>query len=248
MPRLPIQTVQAIHCASNRSAATVHAEMNQGLNSLATIVSIAPWIGVLGTLYGIVNSFLINGGERWAMFAAVTRGLSESIWPTALGLLVGLTSLWFYKHLTGKLEIFDSEMDTASRQLVDVLAHFPGRFATTTTVERPSAGPLFGEKYVAELLQYQKSRLTTTLLTGAALFVAWSIQALIIFDSTTLPLWLVALNASGRVLYMFGLSCFPAYLAWIALFHRRYGAMVALASALCSCWSVIDLVLYLRLL
>lgn len=221
--------------------------MGQGLDSLATIVSIAPWIGVLGTVYGIVNSFRGFVGEKSSFLPALAKSLSESIWPTAFGLLVGLISLWFYKYLTGKLEAFDGEMENASRELVSLLTHFRGRFATPT-VDRPSEGPLFGEKYVAELIQYQKSWFPTTLLTCAALVVAWTVQAAIVFDSTTLPLWLVALNASGRALYMFGLSCFPAYLAWIALFHRRYGAMVALASALCFCWSVIDLVLYLRLL
>ncbi len=55
------------------------------------------------------------------------KGLSESLWPTAFGLLVGLVSLWFYEYLTGRLRTFDLEMETASLELVNLLSRLRGQ-------------------------------------------------------------------------------------------------------------------------
>jgi biopolymer transport protein ExbB/TolQ len=75
--------------------------------SLATIASVAPFVGVFGTVLGILNSFQGENGPRDAIMAAVTKGLSESLWPMAFGLLVGLVSLWFYEYLTDRLRTID---------------------------------------------------------------------------------------------------------------------------------------------
>jgi biopolymer transport protein ExbB/TolQ len=107
--------------ASARSAAVVHGEMKRGLVSLATIASTAPWFGLLGTLLGIQNSFGSVDGSKESIMAAIAEGLSQALVPSALGLIVALAAMWCYKYLLTEVEVFDSDMENASLQLINQL-------------------------------------------------------------------------------------------------------------------------------
>jgi biopolymer transport protein ExbB/biopolymer transport protein TolQ len=117
----------AVLRASRRSAALVHEEMKNGLSGLATMASTAPWVGLLGTVVGIADSFHGCDGERSTCMGIVAESLSASWVYTALGLLIGLPSLWCYRYLAGRLEAFDHEMENASVDLVKQLARLPIR-------------------------------------------------------------------------------------------------------------------------
>jgi len=56
--------------------------------------------------------------------AAICQRLSESMWPTELGLLVGLIALWSYEYLAGQLSALDQEMESASLELLNQLGRF----------------------------------------------------------------------------------------------------------------------------
>ena len=116
------EALQAARRASACAAAIVHLRMKRGLGSLATIASTAPWVGVLGTVFGIPASFIGCAGEKSACLAAVVERLSWSICPTALGLVVALAALVFYKYLLTEIETFDSEMENASLCLMNQLS------------------------------------------------------------------------------------------------------------------------------
>ncbi len=120
--------MQAVMRASERTSALVHEDLKQGLSSLATIASIAPLVGLFGTIAGIATSFVACSGEKSACMAAIVERLSGSIWPTAMGLLVSLISLWCYRYLTGRTETFDLEMESASLALVNQLTIYGGRW------------------------------------------------------------------------------------------------------------------------
>ena len=96
--------------------------MKRGVNSLATIASVAPFLGLLITVEGIVFSFVSCGGEKSTCLAAVVDRLSNAIARTALGLLVGIPSLWCYRYLRGQLEDLDVEMRNAALELANVLS------------------------------------------------------------------------------------------------------------------------------
>jgi biopolymer transport protein ExbB/TolQ len=119
--------IKAVERGSGRSAAVVHGEMKRGLNSLATIASTAPWVGLFGTILGIANSFPGCSGERSTCMAAIAERLSESFVPTALGLLVAIPALWCYKYLRTELGAFDIEMENVSVGLVNYRAIHLGR-------------------------------------------------------------------------------------------------------------------------
>jgi biopolymer transport protein ExbB/TolQ len=143
---LPAELVGTILRASGRTAAAVSDEMNVGLDSLATIASVAPWIGLFGTFMGIENSFGELPGEKSACMAAIADRISGSMWTTALGLLVGLTSLWCYKYLTGRLETCRWEMECAPLELVNQLSRYRGRWHFEPTNTRVVGESMFGER------------------------------------------------------------------------------------------------------
>jgi biopolymer transport protein ExbB/TolQ len=101
----------------------VHVEMTRGLSILATIAVSAPFLGVLGTLLGIVNPFERGYvGERWGIYAALMGSLAESLMPTELGLLIALLAFCGFKYFQARAEAFDAEMQDASFQLLKELA------------------------------------------------------------------------------------------------------------------------------
>lgn len=224
--------LQAVARASKRSSALVHEGMREGVYSLATIACLAPWVGLFGTILGIVNSFQGISGERWSNYAAICEGLSEAMWPTGLGLLVGLIAFWSYEYLAGQLRALDQEMENASLELLNQLSRFRAPFTTKASINNLAAGPMFGERPLAELSRDEKFRRRSMFLAGTALVTAWFVQAL-------------RLPAEAAFLYvplMFGLSCLAMYPVWAKLLHRRSGGLAALGAGFCLCWTLAELV------
>src|SRR3979490_960417 len=112
------ETIEASKRALERTEAIVHAELKRGLGGLATIGSAAPFVGLLGTVVGIINAFKGIQSEKATGLAAVAGGISEALVTTALGLLVAVPAVWAYNYFTNKVEAFDVEMDNSSMELV----------------------------------------------------------------------------------------------------------------------------------
>jgi hypothetical protein len=243
MPQFCSETLEAVTRVSRCSSAVVHDEMKQGLYSLATIACLAPWVGLFGTIVGIVNSFTGVIGEKTSIMAAFVNRLSESLWPTALGLLVGIIALWCYRYLESSLETLDQEMESASLELLNQLARFRGRFSAEPAIQRLSDGPMFDEKSLAELSQDEKFWRRCMFLTATALVMAWMAQVLRYFGDYSLPLYQSVQTACLFFPFLFGISCLPMYPVWTKLLHRRSGGLAALGSLFCLCWSLAELVL-----
>jgi hypothetical protein len=207
--------------------------MKQGLYSLATIACVAPWVGLFGNVLGIVNSFQGIAGDKASGLGAVAKGLSESMWPTAFGLMVGVLALWCYRYLEGNLQAFDHEMDSASLELLNQLSRFRGRFSAEPAFNRLSDAPMFGEKPLAELSRDETFWRRCMFLAGTALVMAWFIEMLRFPVEATFV----------YVPLMFGISCLFVFPVWTRLLGRRPGALAALGSAFCLCWTLTELVL-----
>jgi hypothetical protein len=215
--------------------------MKQGLSSLATIASIAPFVGVFGTLLGICNSFRGMGSDKATALGMLAEYLSEAIVPTAFGLLVGLMALWSYRFFTGRLQSFDRDMENGSIALVNQLTIYGDRLKPASAMP-VSDGPMFGEQSLAELQQEQRSWRRSMLLASAAFVVAWCLQVVRYSERYFLSLDSATWLACVHLLFTFGVSCFPAYAVWVKLLHRRPGGLAALTSVLCLCWGVVELV------
>ena len=108
--------------AAQRSVAAVHRQMVRGLYGLATVAATAPFVGILGTVWGIFNSFPGCSGDRWTCIAAVANLLSRSMMPAAWGLALAVTASSGYRHLSARMADFDAEMENAVRDLSQYLA------------------------------------------------------------------------------------------------------------------------------
>jgi len=86
---------------------------------LATIGSTAPFVGLFGTVFGIINAFRAMGDAGQAGIGAVASGISEALFTTALGLLVAVPAVWLFNYFTGKVDGFIVEMDNSASELVD---------------------------------------------------------------------------------------------------------------------------------
>ncbi len=113
------EVVEAAKRGLERSVAIVHAEMKRGLSGLATIGSTAPFVGLFGTVAGIMNAFEGISKQKLTGLAAVAGGIAEALVTTAFGLFVAVPAVWAYNYFTNKVEAFDVEMDNSSMELVN---------------------------------------------------------------------------------------------------------------------------------
>jgi biopolymer transport protein ExbB/biopolymer transport protein TolQ len=111
--------IEASQRALERSEAIVHAKLKRGLGGLATIGSTSPFIGLFGTVVGILNAFRAIAEQKTPGIGAVASGISEALVTTAFGLLVAIPAVMAFNYFTGKVEAFDVEMDNSSSELID---------------------------------------------------------------------------------------------------------------------------------
>jgi biopolymer transport protein ExbB/biopolymer transport protein TolQ len=111
--------LDTVRRAIQRAAALTASDLKKGIAALATIGSTAPFVGLLGTVVGVINAFQGIGASGSAGLASVSIGISEALIETALGLVVAIPAVWIYNYLTSRIEYFNVEMDNSSSELVD---------------------------------------------------------------------------------------------------------------------------------
>ncbi len=121
------EVIEAAKRGLERSIAIVHAELKRGLSGLATIGSTSPFVGLFGTVVGILNAFRGIATQKAAGLSAVAGGISEALVTTALGLLVAIPAVWAFNIFTNKVEAFDVEMDNSSMELINYFITRRGR-------------------------------------------------------------------------------------------------------------------------
>jgi biopolymer transport protein ExbB/TolQ len=120
-------TVAAAERAVERAAMMTTADLKKGLGGLATIATTAPFIGLLGTVIGIINAFRGMAASGAGGLGSVSAGIAEALVTTALGLFVAIPAVWLYNLFLNKIERFQVEMSNSSSELID---YFMKRQAT----------------------------------------------------------------------------------------------------------------------
>jgi biopolymer transport protein ExbB len=113
------EEIEASRRALERAEAIVHAELKRGISSLATIGSTAPFVGLFGTVLGIINAFKGISTEKSTGLGAVAGGISEALVTTAVGLFVAIPAVMMFNYFTNRVEAFDVEMGNSSSELID---------------------------------------------------------------------------------------------------------------------------------
>ena len=111
--------VDTVRRAIQRASALTANDLKKGVAALSTIGATAPFVGLLGTVVGIITAFQGIAATGSGGLGAVSAGISEALVETALGLVVAIPAVWFYNYLTGRIEYFNVEMDNSSSELLD---------------------------------------------------------------------------------------------------------------------------------
>jgi biopolymer transport protein ExbB/biopolymer transport protein TolQ len=128
---IPGEEIEASKRALERAEAIVHAELKRGVSGLATIASTAPFVGLFGTVAGIINAFQGISNNKSTGLGAVAGGISEALVTTAIGLFVAVPAVWAFNYFTGRIEAFDVEMGNSSSELIDYFLKRSQRGAAT---------------------------------------------------------------------------------------------------------------------
>jgi biopolymer transport protein ExbB/TolQ len=105
--------------AVRRAAAMKSAELQRGLSALATVGSTAPFVGLFGTVIGIIHAFEVMGQQETAGFSAIAGGISEALVTTAFGLVVAIPAVWMFNYFSSRVRGFEVEMNNSADELID---------------------------------------------------------------------------------------------------------------------------------
>jgi len=104
-----------------KSSAVQNTKMEYAVSFLATAGNTAPFIGLFGTVWGIMSSFQDIGASGAANLAVVAPGISEALVATAMGLVVAIPAVMGYNHLLSQINRVSTEMDNFSSDLLNIV-------------------------------------------------------------------------------------------------------------------------------
>ena len=121
----PVASLELVTSALEDAKADTLMQMKRGLGFLATMGSTAPFIGLFGTVVGIINAFRGIAATGSGGMSVVSGGMAEALVATGLGILVAIPAVVSFNHFTGKLENIQVDMNRVSSQLVNRLFKMP---------------------------------------------------------------------------------------------------------------------------
>jgi len=111
--------MEASKRALERAIAVKTAELKRGLAGLATIGSTAPFVGLFGTVIGILNAFVKLAESETAGIGAVGGAIAEALVATAFGIAVAVPAVWLFNYFINKVTSFSVEMENSASELID---------------------------------------------------------------------------------------------------------------------------------
>ena len=96
--------------------------LEKGLNFLASVGSTAPFIGLFGTVWGIMNSFTAIGISQNTSLAVVAPGIAEALFATALGLVAAIPAVLFYNKFNDMLDNLNNKLDVFSDEILVIIS------------------------------------------------------------------------------------------------------------------------------
>jgi biopolymer transport protein ExbB/TolQ len=113
------EQIETAQRGCERASTIFNQELKRGLSTLATIATSAPFIGLFGTISGIINAFRGMALTGSGGIGAVASGIAEALVTTAFGIGVAIIALWCYNTLNTKIEVYDAEMSNTTSQILD---------------------------------------------------------------------------------------------------------------------------------
>ena len=103
-----------------RASAVEVNKLERRIPFLATTASIAPFIGLFGTVWGIMSAFQGIGQTGSTNLGVVAPGIAEALVATAAGLFAAIPAVYFYNHLSQRVKVFASEMDDFAMEFLNI--------------------------------------------------------------------------------------------------------------------------------
>jgi biopolymer transport protein TolQ len=119
-PRATLRSLPALDRALLRAATVEVNRLEDRVAFLATTASITPYIGLFGTVWGIMAAFQSIGATGSTNLGVVAPGIAEALIATAAGLFAAIPAVYFYNHLTGRVKLLASEMDDFSLEFLNI--------------------------------------------------------------------------------------------------------------------------------
>lgn len=119
-PRPTLKSVEALDRALLRASAVEVNKLEYHVPFLATTASITPFIGLFGTVWGIMSAFQGIGETGSTSLAVVAPGIAEALIATAAGLFAAIPAVYFYNHLTNKVKLYASTMEDFSLEFLNI--------------------------------------------------------------------------------------------------------------------------------
>jgi len=119
-PRPTLRSLEAVDRALIRATTTEVAKLEHRVPFLATTASITPYIGLFGTVLGIITAFTGIAGAGSASLAVVAPGIAEALITTAAGLFAAIPAVYFYNDLTSRVKAMANEMEDFSLEFLTI--------------------------------------------------------------------------------------------------------------------------------
>jgi biopolymer transport protein ExbB/TolQ len=116
-----VSDINSAERAIERNMLVEIVSLKRGLAVLATVGSTSPFVGLLGTVFGIINAFVAMGTAGGAGIQAIAVGIAEALIATGFGLLVAIPAVWFYNFFQTKIDNLTAEMTYVSKEMIDYL-------------------------------------------------------------------------------------------------------------------------------
>jgi biopolymer transport protein ExbB len=116
-----LSPVQLARNEAERRKETVGEDLHRGMNVLATVGSLAPFVGLLGTVIGIIGAFQSIGGAGNPGIAPIVRAFSEALVETAFGLFVAIPAMVSFNYLNARISGIETALARSAGELLDEL-------------------------------------------------------------------------------------------------------------------------------
>ena len=114
-------SIESSQRALERAEAIVHARLKRGLSVLATVGATAPFVGLFGTVVGILSAFELIASQKTTNSSLLASDISKALITTGLSLLVAFPAAWAFKYFGKRLNALDREMHISARELIGTL-------------------------------------------------------------------------------------------------------------------------------
>ncbi|HET6921825.1 MAG TPA: MotA/TolQ/ExbB proton channel family protein [Anaeromyxobacteraceae bacterium] len=111
--------IAAVNRAMDRSSIRTIADLRRGLGALATVGSTAPFVGLLGTVAGIITAFQAMAATGSGGLGSVSAGIAEALVTTAFGLLVAIPAVMMFNYFTNRVEDMQVDITDSASELLD---------------------------------------------------------------------------------------------------------------------------------